>query len=106
MEGVTPITADSLVVQSDDAVAADVDGEVVALNVMRGYCYSLNGTGSRIWQLAAAPIAVSEICTRLADEFDVDSEQCRSEVLELLEGLRAEGMITPVTDQPAASAGG
>ena len=72
---------------------ADVDGEVVALNVDTGNCYGLNRVGSRVWQLLAAPVAIDDICAKLLTEYAVDHGTCERQVLELLEELRAEGIV-------------
>ena len=93
---VSALTISSQVVRSSTVVQADVDGEVVALDVERGACYGLNMIASRIWTLAEAPVKVGDICVRLQQEFTVDPRECEADVLELLEGLRAEGLIDQV----------
>ena len=88
----------SVISHGRDAVAAEVDGEIVVLNVRRGFCYGLNRTGTRVWNLAAAPIAISDVCAQLIDEFEIDADQCEADVLELVAGMRDEGLITTMAE--------
>lgn len=87
------LTADSLVARSGGFLTAEIDDEVVALSIEKGQCYSLNKTGSRIWNLIEGPTRIEDICKALAGRYDVDRDSCEREVLALLEELRAEGMI-------------
>ena len=91
----------SVVVRSSDVVEAEVDGEIVALNIERGTCYGLNKVGSRIWQIVSQPSRVTDIGARLIAEYEVDEETCRQQVLELLEDLRNEGLIR-IVEAPTA----
>jgi len=93
----------SVVSCSPDTIATEVDGELVALDIKRGHCYALNPTATHIWQMAARPVAVSRICDALVAEFEVDRSTCEADVLELLSGLRDEGLISvaPATSPPA-----
>jgi len=91
----------TIVVRSSGLMAAEVDQEIVALNIEKGLCYGLNPVGSRIWHLLENPILVSDICKALIAEYQVDPETCQQEVLALLRELHAEGMI----DQPADAKG-
>ncbi len=72
---------------------AEVDNEIVALSIDTGFCYGLNPVGARVWRMLGDPIRVADICSKLTSEYQVDPETCQSEVIALLEDLRAEGMI-------------
>lgn len=102
MSQTSELHRDSIVCHSPDAVAAEVDGEVVALDAKRGFCFGLNRTGSRVWQLAAQPLSVAEICAQLTARFDIDGDACETDVLELLAGLKSEGLISVVERPPTA----
>jgi hypothetical protein len=82
-----------MVARSVEPVDAEVDGAVVMMSLRRGKYYGLDGVGSRIWQLLAAPIEVGALCTALEQEFDVDPDRCEADVIEFLEGLEREGLI-------------
>jgi hypothetical protein len=95
----TRLTFDTFVARCEGFVEAEVDQEIVALSVEHGTCYGLNRVGSRIWQLLATPTRVADLCATLVDEYDVDVDVCGPQVLDLLEELRAEGMITTPGDK-------
>ena len=86
----------SIVVRRRGVVAAEVDGEIVALNPDMRTCYGLNKVGSRVWKLIAEPSRVRDICTVLVREYDVDQATCELQVLKLLEELRGEKLVEAV----------
>lgn len=75
------------------AVTAEVDGEVVALDAATGMCFGLNGTASQVWRMIEVPIAVTDLCTALVQDYEVDRETCERDVLELLTSLKGAGLI-------------
>jgi hypothetical protein len=90
---VSPLSPDFEVVRGKGLIEAEVDGELVALHIDKGVCYGLNKVGSRVWQLIEQPAKIGDVCARLTSEFDVDAATCERDVLDLLEELRAEGLI-------------
>jgi hypothetical protein len=74
-------------------IEAEIDGEVVAMNLETGFCYGLNRIGSRIWQILSDAVSVSSLCTQLCAEYDVEQETCEQQVLSLLEELIAENLV-------------
>ncbi|MBI3676004.1 MAG: PqqD family protein [Proteobacteria bacterium] len=89
----SPLSSDFRVVRGKGLIEAEVDGELVALHIDKGVCYGLNKVGSRVWQLIETPAKIGDVCAALTSEFDVDAATCEREVLDLLEELRAEGLI-------------
>jgi hypothetical protein len=83
-----------MVLRSDGIIEAEIQNEIVALSIEKGTCYGLNLVGSRIWRLLADPIRINDICARLLAEYKVEPGVCERQVLDLLEELRAEGLIT------------
>ena len=94
MVAIAPLSPTTMVARKDGLIEAEVESEIVALNVEKGTCYGLNTVGSRIWKLLAVPIQISDICAKLLAEYRVESDTCERQVLDLLEELRAEGLIT------------
>ena len=88
------LAGDTIVARNDDLLTAEVDGELMAMSVELGTCYGLNPVGTRIWALLAEPRTIDDLCASLLDEYEVEAGQCRSEVVGLLEELRAEGLVT------------
>jgi hypothetical protein len=88
-----PLSPASVIARSSGLVEAAIDNEIVALNIKTGTCYGLNRVGSRVWSLLATPIRIGDLCATLLAEFRVDPSVCERQVLDLLEELRAEGLI-------------
>ncbi len=86
-----------LVQWRDTPVATEVDREVVLMSLERGRCYGLGETGSTVWRKLATPIRIAELCRQLEQEYAADSAVLTADVLELLDQLRAEGLIEVVT---------
>ena len=89
-----PIGLDSVVARGEGIVSAAIDKEVAMLDIERGMCFGMNKVASRIWALVQEPARVSDICATLVSEYDVEESDCERQVLDLLEELRAEGLIT------------
>jgi len=96
-----PLTLADRVVRNRETLSAEIDGEVVALDVARGACYGLDTVGARIWGMIEAPVAIGEICEALTAAYDVDAATCRADVLDLFMALRDEGLID-VAPSPSA----
>ena len=75
-------------------VEAEVDGELVALDVDAGQCYGFNRTATRIWELIEEPMRVTQVRGALLKEFEVSEEECDEQLSELLNFLQQKGLIT------------
>jgi hypothetical protein len=83
----------------DGLVEAEIDDEILALSVKRSNCYGMNRVGSHVWKLLAKPIRICDLCAALFAAYRVDPDVCEYQVLDLLEELRAEGLIATVDDK-------
>jgi len=97
------LTAADEVGRSDGAICAEVDGEVVALDADRGVCYGLNKVASHVWGLIDPPARIGEVCAKLVDRYEVDAATCERQVLDLLEDLRGEGLISIQATRPSST---
>jgi hypothetical protein len=88
-----PLTLADRVARSPGTLSAEIDGEVVALDIARGACYGLDPVGARIWAMIEAPTAIGAVCEALTAAYEVDAETCRADVLDLFMALRSEGLI-------------
>lgn len=84
----------TVVRQEDGLITTQIDGELIAMSVEAGACYGLNAVGTRIWELLAEPGSIDSVCRQLLAEFNVEEDVCRKDVLELLDRLRARGLVT------------
>ena len=79
--------------QEKDVYSIVVDGETVIVNVQSGDQYSLNQTGTVIWQLADGAHTLRQIVASLEEQYDVTEEQAHSEVFQLASELLNESLI-------------
>ncbi|MGH7443664.1 MAG: PqqD family protein [Longimicrobiales bacterium] len=87
------ISLDAVVTVVPEQVSCDVHDEVVVLNIRDGVYYGLNPVAARVWLLLQQPRAVVAIRDLLLDEFEVSSEECTSNLLDLLNQLREWELI-------------
>jgi hypothetical protein len=87
------ISPDSIVVAANEQVSSDVRGRAVILGIKSGKYYSLSDVGARIWELLQQPRSVREIGDTIQAEYDVETERCDADVLNLLESLVSEELV-------------
>ena len=87
------IELNSVVSKSTELLASELDGELVMMDVETGKYFGLNGVGSVIWNLIDKPHSVSEICSQLEKEYDVEASTCEQEVLAFLNSMDTEKML-------------
>lgn len=83
----------SIIQRGKDIPFSQLDDELLAIDSQAGYCYSLNETAGRVWDLIASPTSVSEVCAQLQKEYAVEEAVCEQEVIKLLEGLCDAGLV-------------
>jgi hypothetical protein len=66
--------------------------ETVILDLHSGIYYTLDETGSRIWQLASEGCTLAQICQLLLAEYDVDPNTLEQDVRDLAEELERRGL--------------
>jgi hypothetical protein len=96
----TAVSAQARVRRKGDVLFSATDKEILALDVVTGDCFAFAGPSARIWELLEQPISASEAAGRLIEEYAVDADACRSEVLAHIQKLHGEGLVEIV--DPAA----
>jgi hypothetical protein len=95
----SPLSIRSIVTASPDQISCPLGEESAILNVRNTVYYGLNPIGARVWNMLQQPKSVEELRDTLLDEYDVECESCERDLFDLLEKLRAEGLIH-VCDAP------
>jgi hypothetical protein len=83
----------ALLRREKDIPFSQLDDELLAIDAQAGYCYSLNPTAGRVWELIAMPMTLDALCAQLRREYAVDEPTCRREVTALLQGLCDAGLV-------------
>ena len=87
------ISLDCVVSPAKDLVFSNVADEVVILDLKSGVYHGLEEVGARAWELMAEERPVSEVRDQLLEEYEVEPQQCESDLLRLLEELRSHGLV-------------
>ena len=78
------ININNVVSRRNDIDTTDLNGEIVMMDLEKGRYFSLNGVGSRIWEIIEEPIGINKIVDCLLEEYDVNRNECEENVLEFL----------------------
>jgi len=90
------ITLDQRMRPHPDVVDTDLDGgETALLHLETKTYFSLNATGSRIWQGLKEGLSLAEVSRRLQKEFRIDAEGADASVLRVAAELAEAKLIQP-----------
>ncbi|WP_374359102.1 PqqD family protein [Thermomonas sp.] len=93
MPGTLVSPLDSPLRRSPDALATQVDGDVMMLVLSTGMYHSLSGVAARIWELLETPATLDGISARIADEYAIPLERSRTDTQMFLEDLLRAGLL-------------
>jgi hypothetical protein len=74
-------------------MAAELDDELVMMNLNSNAYYGLDDIGTAIWSLLETPITVQQLCSLLSKKFVVDPLAAQKDVLQFLNELHQEKVI-------------
>jgi hypothetical protein len=80
--------------QGTEVAAKQVDDRVVLVNLQTNYIYSLNATGSRLWELLDVARSRNELVAELLAEFEIDRAALERETDLLLADLAQASLVT------------
>ena len=69
-----------------------VRDEMALLNLDTGVYFGLDEVGARIWELLAEHGRLELVAQRMEAEYDAPADQLRTDLLHLVEELRAKGL--------------
>jgi hypothetical protein len=83
----------------EDVVYRDLEGEAVILNLESGTYFGLDKVGTRIWSLLQEDGSLRRAFEAVQQEYDVTPEKLESDLLRLVEELRAKGLLNVYSSQ-------
>ena len=90
------ITLDQRLRPHPDVVDTDLDGgETALLHLETKTYFSLNATGSRIWQGLKEGLTLADVSRRLQAEFRIDAEGADASVLRVAAELAEAKLVQP-----------
>lgn len=81
-------------IRNSQTISGRLHDELVMMDIEKGKYFSLNPVATRIWDLLEKPLDIEEVCVMLMEEYEVDSEKCRAETLDLLEEMTRLGLVS------------
>lgn len=78
-----------------------IDGEAIIADLGRGFYYSMDSVGSRVWNALVSGYAVDDIIDACTAKFAADREEIASGIRALLDRLREEQLIVPLETEGA-----
>jgi hypothetical protein len=83
----------SIIQCNKDNVCCDLGKEMVVLNLKDSAYYGIDPIGKRVWSLIQEQTSFQHILNQLLDEYDVDAETCRKDLVSLLDEMSVVGLI-------------
>ena len=80
-------------IDNDNVVSRELEGEAVILNLETGTYFGLNEVGTRIWALIQEHRSLSRVFEAMRAEYGVSPDVLKSDLLRLVEELRAKGLV-------------
>jgi len=84
---------DGTLTVNETVIYAELDDEAVLLNVESGVYFGLDPIGSQIWRMLERGLSLGEIVRRLLDEYEVESEALKLDVMEFVAKLETQGLV-------------
>ena len=88
------LVATTLICRVGDLLATDVDGEMVLMNLERGFYYGLAGTARAIWDMLETPLHLEQLCSLLESKYAGPHEVIEADVRKFVAELSAETIVT------------
>lgn len=63
------------------------------MNITQGSYFGMNAVAKAIWNLLESPHTEQELVEKLLEEFEVDEQTCRREVVEFIDNLQKNNLI-------------
>jgi hypothetical protein len=98
MKSSITIDVDKVVVQKEDLLTSELDGDTVLMSMTQAAYYGLDLTAQRIWNMIAQPHRVADLCEQLIADYDVDRATCEQHVCTFLTELNKEGLIRVIAE--------
>jgi hypothetical protein len=82
--------------RTGDTPAAYLGDSLLMMSVEKGQYFSLNGVGTRVWELLERPTTQAALVQQLIEEYEVTAEVCAAQVAAFLAGLRLRDLLGDV----------
>ena len=85
-------------IKESDLVTRRITGETIIVPIREHVgdldsIYTLNETGTLVWQLIDGKTSISQIVDAICNEYDISPEEAEKDVIELIDCLEESGLI-------------
>ena len=87
------ITRSHTVSTCDGLLSAEINGELVMMDMKAGRYIYLDRLGSVIWSELERPCVVADLCRSLAERYAAPAQEIERDVLDLLEHMKRNDLI-------------
>lgn len=88
-----PLEMSTRITAGIEVIYAELGAEISLLNIKSGIYYTLNSVGAHVWRQIHRTTTLSEIKSRLLEDYEVDEARCERDLLRIVDELRAHGLI-------------
>jgi hypothetical protein len=81
---------------SPNVIAETIDGEAILVDLRTGSYYSIQGSGSTLWDGIAAGASLGRLADEVANAYSVDRDAADEAVSSFCADLEREGLIVPL----------
>ncbi len=89
----TELTSSATVVRSPELLFSSIDRELVIFEIKQDTYFSLDDIGADIWRRLERPVAVTALCSGLAEHYVAEPSVIERDVLVLLAEMQAAGLV-------------
>ncbi len=81
------------VMQRQDLVSTDMDGDIVMMDIQSGKYYKFGGVSGVIWQTIETQISIDALVEKLLAEYDIARGECESQTMTFIGQLVEKGLV-------------
>ncbi len=83
----------SIISRNENMLFSKLDDELVMMSIQNNEYYGLDNIGTRIWEIIEKPISFSDLMKIILDEYEVNENECKEDILEFLNLLMEKNAI-------------
>lgn len=87
------IDPEQIIYRNQDIVFTDMDDEIVMMEMDSGNYYALDDVACDVWRLLENPINFADLCLKLSEQYDVEPQQCATDITPFLSGLSKQKVL-------------
>ena len=81
------------VTASEGTLVSEIGGEAVLLHLDSEQYFGLDEVGARMWQILTTSDSVQRAFEQMLEDWDVEPDRLRGDLVNLIEQLRANGLV-------------